>query len=392
MPKIRTFGISSLIPASCIEEDLVTLFHSLPKLRKVVFPRFYFTTRIAEALSVCEDLEVVEFQYNEEQGRGDVNDVANFAPTLQAGAFPVLWDHSMTVSFANAVGFFDTAYSPANITTLYIDSPEIDSPDDLKYLLSALADNCQLLKNLTLISSRDPMAETSDVELTESFAITLDTIKPAFRLPVLTLMELLHQYPVSLSLGDLETLAKQWPSIETLILSNEPVHLIASPLTFDALLPFARHCPRLTHLGLFIDATNENHSLNPYLPTYSPSQIPTLPSLQILSMGVSIAKDDHKAALALSQVLVAGCKVECGITWDERFEVSAEISETVQKRCAVWVDVAGMLPVLVKLRMEERERTRLLEKELEVLRGRTGAIRDLATINDGGDGLVCVVL
>jgi hypothetical protein len=110
-----------------IETDMVALIESLPKFKKIMFPRFYLTTKIAEALSRLSHLETIEFQYPAEQGNGDPVDVTPFVPILTEGAFPSLWDHSMTATFDDAAHFIDTKFSPINLTMLYIDSDFIET-------------------------------------------------------------------------------------------------------------------------------------------------------------------------------------------------------------------------------------------------------------------------
>ena len=59
----------------------------------------------------------------------------------------------------------------------------------------------------------------------------------------------------------LVVVADQGP-LETLILNIEPVFLARSNLSLKALLPFAKHCPKIIHIGLFLDATSVDESFN----------------------------------------------------------------------------------------------------------------------------------
>ena len=365
MPHLTNLDIRSSVPMHAIEAEMISLIEQLPKLRKITFPRFYLTTKVAEALSRLSHLEVIEFQYSSVQGCGDPIDVVPFAPDLTEGAFPSLWDHSMTTTFDDAARFIDTKFSPTNLTMLYIDSDFIESPSSIHNFFSLVAENCQLLKTLALVSLRDA-SSIPDPDQTADEDITLDVLKPLLKIPGLAMMELVHQYPLALTQIDIELLASSWPSLETLILNNEPVFLARSNLTLKALLPFAKHCPKLMHIGLFLDASSVDESFNQL-------NLIRFQSLKRLSMGVSIIVDPESVALSLSRIVPLGCKLDSGITWEQPSEINP-ILLTVEKRCQAWSKVAETLPMLCTLRMEERARTRVMEIELEDLRMRSAVM------------------
>ncbi|KAH9474987.1 hypothetical protein JR316_0012086 [Psilocybe cubensis] len=403
MPNLTSLDIRTNIPVQRIENEMVNLFQQLPKIQKVTFPRYYFTTRIAEVLSKLENLGVVEFQYLDYQGSGDVQDVIPFVPSFTEGAFPALWDHSMAVSFDDAARFLDIPFSPTNLTMLYLDSYMIESPFAIRKLLNVISENCQLLTFLALVSLRDagspslpePQSDTSHPD----HAITVNTLKPLFKLPNLTSLELVHQFPLALNSEDIRLFAVSWPSIRSLMLNTEPAHLTKSNLTLHDLLPFAQHCTKLRHLGLFIDSrlpTSEQPSTPSSSSTSSavPNSTPAVQfkSLERLSMGVSLIDDENAVTLFLSQILPLNCQIDSGITWDETLPVHPGISSVVQDRCMLWLKVSELLPVLTKLRAEERARTRAMEMELEDLRMRTKVLNDSASIGVRLDISSCVMI
>lgn len=401
MPNLTSLDVRSNVPMQKIETEMVELFGRLPKIQKVTFPRFYFTTRIAEALSKLENLGVIEFQYLEDQGSGHVQDVVSFAPSFAEGAFPVLWDHSMAVSFEDAARFLDVPFAPANLTMLYLDSYDIETPAVFRNLLNIVSENCQLLTFLALVSLRDP--RSSAILSLESdayhpdLAISIVTLKPLFKLSNLTSLELVHQYPLALKSEDIRLFAVSWPSIRSLMLNTEPVHLTKSNLTLEDLLPFAQHCTKLRHLGLFIDAKSPTSEMTSTPSSLSPLATSTLPTVQFkslerLSMGVSLIEDDNAVTLFLSQILPLNCQLDSGITWDETLPVHPEVSSAVQDRCTLWFKVADLLPVLTKLRAEERTRMRAMEMELEDLRMRTKVLNDSAALGVRLDISSCVMI
>jgi len=84
-----------------------------------------------------------------------------------------------------------------------------------------------------------------------------------------------------------------------------PAMGIQSNLTLRALLPFARNCPNLRKLGLYLHATETD------LP--SVSEIPRpLSKLSELHVGLSNIEDPEAVALFLSRICPADCSIEAG--------------------------------------------------------------------------------
>ena len=363
MPNLVNLDIKSDVAVHEYEVDLVDFIHRLPKLRRITVPRFYITTKIIEALSQLPVLEVIEFQYDD-QGCGYYADVIPFTPLVGEGSFTALRDLSLSTTYEDISRFFSLEFSPTNLTSLYIDSPIIETAATIYKFLCAVVNRCQLLKALSVVSLRSPDSEPDDGD--EHYEITVEHIKPVFKLGNLKTLEVSHRYPLALNIEDLKSLACSWPSLETLILNSEPVLILRSDLTLDALLPFASHCPNLVHLGLFVDASRIHASSAP---------VP-FKRLKRLSMGVSIIDDHKSVALYLSRVLPAGCNVECGVTWDDEELSSADTSKEAFERCSRWEQVDRLLPVLIELRAEEKDRLKVLENEMDDLRLRNDMLSD----------------
>lgn len=330
------------------------------------------TTRIAEALAQLEDLGCIEFQYFAEQGCADPIDTQVFRPTLKLGCFPSLWYLALTVTVACATDFMTAEFAPTNITSLYIDSRLVESPAAVNELLTVLADTCQLLESLsiiTLISESQPFQSLVDIPSEER--ITFSELRPLQSFPNLTIFELIHQNPLDLKPQDLDQLAHSWPSLRKLILNNEPLVSDHGPgLTLMAILPFARHCPELEQLGIFVNASTAD------LPATYPANFPgPFPKLKHLSMGVSPINEEGPVALFLSHLCPLRTELEYGVTWDTH-GLPEPMFSTILNRCTKWAKVAELLPLLTKLRIEERERTRLLVAEVEDLRMRSGVLMD----------------
>ncbi|KAF9441510.1 hypothetical protein P691DRAFT_779783, partial [Macrolepiota fuliginosa MF-IS2] len=386
MPALTYLDVRTNIPMNSLEEEAVRLLSSLSKLQKLTMPRFFFTTRVAECLSRLPKLGCIEFQYFEEQGAGNPVDVTVFKPELSEGAFASLWDLSLTAAYKDVERFLTIPFSPSNLTMLYVESPNIESPTIIQRLFTAISENCQMLKLLALISPRRATSDSDPTTIDVDQRINMETLKPLLGCANLTSLEIIHRHPLGLQREDLEVLALRWPSLETLNLNNEPLDLHSSDLTLDILIPFARHCPHLTHLSIFIDASSNA------IPSFSPtSALPTFKNLQRLSMGLSIITESTSVAIFLSQILPLECIVDSGIIWDESFQMQDETGTIIANRYRLWNDANTLIPILARVRMEERERTKEMKREMDDLQIRTRILMEKFG-NVVGSAESCVML
>ncbi|KAJ8522446.1 hypothetical protein ONZ45_g949 [Pleurotus djamor] len=326
MPNLEYLDISSQLAMSEIEPETIQLFQGLPKLKEVEFPLYYLTPPVTKTLSQLKQLEMVGFQYDEERGSGAAADVNVPPAILDQGAFPALYDFSTSMPFRHATKFFTQPFPPQNITLLFIDSADPELPTDFRNLLEAIVKCCPLLDRLAL----NPCISTSTRPLTDE-RITYDILRPILSLPKLTALDINYHYPLDLKYEDIEDMARKWPNLDTLMLNCDPAALDHPPsLTLQALLPFAQYCPNIQRLGLYMNAT--------------------------LAVGLSSISDHDSVAMFLSRMLPEGCFLECGGTWKElELELGSPDSEytAIQK---TWTDVSTVLPLLHKVRAEERRR------------------------------------
>ena len=388
MPRLRTLDLRFSFPAHEIQDDLLKLFRGLPRLKKVVLPMYSYTTTVMECLSEMADLDTIQFEFLHSQGRGDIEDVMHFNPKLQEGAFPALTDLSLNVKLTDMTRFLCTSFAPSNLTTLYVHTLTASSPADVSDFLTVVAENCQLLMRLYLdfITSEDI---PPNLELP---SVTWQTLRPLLDCSNLIEFEVRWDRPFRLTQDDIEELASKWPSIETLMLNCEPVYADGEPtLDLFALVPFARHCPKLIELGLYLSGSADTGSVPP---TAAPRPFQ---SLQRLALGTSPVADAGRAALFLSELCPRACEVVAGVTLPEGFAVRDDVVDeasvgALRDQLSVWFDawkeVGRTLPLLTSLRMEERARRAALESELEDLRIRYKLLSDRATFtfNARADG------
>jgi hypothetical protein len=269
MPKLETLHLYPTVPVREIEDTVLSLFEggNMQSLKKIVVPKHFTTTKITEALSGLPALKILEFRYDMDD-HSCPSDVANFSPSLATGSFPALEDLSLTVPLTQVINLYSTPTPPTNLTILYLHSYLTEYPTTLHTLLTTLSATCHNLTALSILSS---------IRATSPERITYETLAPVLEFKGLKQFEVIHHNAVDVSLGEVEHLAEHWPHLESLVLGNEPYNVFADAISshedhtyhetnsltapdlscalpLQALHPFAKHCPNLTKLGLFIDA------------------------------------------------------------------------------------------------------------------------------------------
>ncbi|KAF4622566.1 hypothetical protein D9613_009613 [Agrocybe pediades] len=329
MPNLITLDIRSSIPMSKIQSEMTAMLGALTHLISVTFPPYYLTGDVVEALSLHPRLAEIEF------------------------------DFAAILGFGDATRLIGLPHFPAaNLTKLFLDSTSILAPDDIRSLLSVVMDNCQSLTGLSILSPRN-LSPDDLASLDEGVCTTFHTIQPLLKLHGLTSFEFVQPFPLLLQQRDLEVIACSWPCMEILRLNSHPVTSHQTTSTLEGLIPFAEHCPNLTELDLFLDATR----------TDLPDPTVHFKALKFLDVGLSKIKDVDAVALYLCQILPEGCIVmSSGVVPRPGEGLSEELLAAIPKPCAMWGDMHFVLPPLIQLRIRERERSRLMEQELAVLR------------------------
>jgi len=388
MPHLTTLDLRTSRPAPAIEEDFVHLLGELPRLEKIVVPPFHITSRILETLSKALNLGVIEFQYLQYQGIGDKADVEDLNPSIPKDGFPSLWDLSLSAHLSRFIPVVADTLAPAakNLTSIYVHAISVESEATVRQYLTVVGENFPLIKSIYVEALPGPTMSTQWGEMEPEFeALTLDTLKPLLDCPHLTTFELMYPIPLCLTLDDLETLTGRWPTLEVIDLNREPVILglamgTQPNLTLRALLPFARNCPNLRKLGLYLHATEMD------LPSVSEIPRPFF-KLTDLNVGLSSIGEPEAVTLFLSRICPADCNIEAGVCWSYVESFVDDASRAVmQDRINAWDEVNFYLPLSVKLRCEEKVARDNLEREVEDLRTRNAILAEKSAMGLKGDG------
>ncbi|KAG6329074.1 hypothetical protein ID866_10015 [Astraeus odoratus] len=344
---------------------------NLPKLARLILPEFYYTSAIIEELSRMQNLEVIDFDCDLSFASGNPKNVESFFPVLEEGAFPALWNLSITAGIDDMERFFEAKYTPINLTTLHVTSYKMHTPEAVHSFLLTLSRECQHLCCLHLAllekSASLPWMSSND-------QLTYATLQPLFSFPKLTWFELNHKYPVRITQEEVEDLASRWPSLECLDLNSDPILFCRATLDLRAYLPFANHCPNLQQLGLYIHAAG-------FEAPQSQDSVKPFSALSVLIVGRSTVENPDAVAAFLSLLVPPWCRLcvgswqNCGIEYPDLL-AAVVMDIVVQPRR--WEKIIASLPSLLEVRRQDRERTRALQTEVEDLRIQNRLLLDKA--------------
>lgn len=105
-------------------------------------------------------------------------------------------------------------------------------------------------------------------------------------------------------------------------------------------------------------------------------------------MGLSKITASAPVAIFLSHLLPITCTIDNGVTWLESFEYGpADELVLHEELTALWASVDDLVPTLISVRLEERERVRWevedLGSELKVLRSALKTLSDKVDYLEG---------
>ncbi|KAJ7358507.1 hypothetical protein DFH08DRAFT_735176, partial [Mycena albidolilacea] len=198
---------------------------------------------------------------------------------------------------------------------------------------------------------RDITDTAADLEQIALYAVSGTHLFPLFTLTTLTSVTLAG--PVGLDLDDATAaeIARAWPQIMSLDLAGSAFPHVPPRTTLCALLAFARLCPHLWRLSLPINARS--------VPKWQKAQTaaearPTQRRLRSLHVGESPVDTSLDVAAYLSSIFPRLERVSAGKEDPRDEPVRAEVLAGRRK----WKAVEAALPVLRKVRVEEKYWTR----------------------------------
>ncbi|TDL15774.1 hypothetical protein BD410DRAFT_902402 [Rickenella mellea] len=343
-------------PGRTVEPELTDMLSTLTNLKTLVMPCYTISSSIMTSLSRLPNLGTVRTPCFTDREREDPADVQPFSPVLLEGAFPSLTELTCDTTLCDISSFLAAKFAPGNLTLFGVQTASIETPLSVFECLTTLVRTCERLRFLGLYLTIDGSGRNSDEN---SYSLSFKDLCPILDFPHLVSFELTHYRPLDITDDDIDHLAKNWPLLKFLNLNFEPVIFDRPKITFASLASFARHCPNLGHLRLYLDTS----------PDGFPKPAVPFRMLNSLAFGTSPIQSEDDCAFFLSEICPLSCKLEAKSRWHEvlRRDVmdDTDFAVEVQARQTKWQNVRDMLPRLTKLRREERERARELSHDLE---------------------------
>jgi hypothetical protein len=322
-----------------VEHQFMECVRHLRKLRKIIVPAFWLTTRVIEVLAELPVLRVVQYELFYPDRRGKPEDVLKFKPELKEGAFPSLLDLSLAADVLDIISFLAADCHPSSVSELFLHNPNrLPSIPSITELLIGMPTWLPRLKKLYLEFRVDRADVPEDVFIPASLG---DLVRSIRKMPKLEVFEFYWQYALPFTSNDLEKLATSLPSIRRLILNPEPFAGGTFMASLLDLRIFARHCPNIEQLGLYfsVDAS----SLDRERETGETASAVFAGFLH-LHVGASTIDPQDAASVAmwLSKVCPHGCAIVSGYSWMP----SAIAPEWDAEQGKTWARVNEMLSLV----------------------------------------------
>lgn len=368
LPRTVELELRSESPMRDIEQEVLALLRGLTSLRRILAPMYCYTSAVVHQLSHMRELSDIMFGKPVEQGTGERADVATFSPRLEDGAFPALQNFCFSAHLIDATELISGPFAPTHLTSLYVHILAVDDPYILQRFFTVISKRFHHLKELHVDFVISPDAPIVYPAPPIAARPTIQTFRPLFACKRLRLFEFRWDYQMNLTQPDIEEMASSWPLIEVLLLNCQPIPEPIRPgLTLRALIPFARHCPRLWQLGLYLDA-------DPAHLSRLSGPITPFKSLEVLSVGASSITAVEPVALFLSKLCPLSCRIISGVRWPDAYGIALDrIGIYDDRRIRLtefwvrWNDVSKVLPLAIKARMDEKDRMAVLQREMDAM-------------------------
>lgn len=330
-----------ILPFECV---LVYLFRGLSSLQNLTLPRWTLTPFILAALSDHPKVTNIQNNLFPKEIGGLMDDIPEFNPFLKKNAFLELRTLYFQTGFRQVNFFFCAEFAPANITKLYLEILRQDSEEDSGMeFMCGIAENCLSLTHLTL-NIKDGYGEWK--------AFNAADLRTLSKFRALRNFTFIHSCAVSVNDEEIDHLARNWPTLESFILNPEPQLTRYRKLSLDCLVSFARYCPNLHTLGLFIDASQS------YLAS---TKTVRFKNLRNLTFGLSPVSNPKSVALHLSRLCSLSTHTVLQQSLSEEGPLEGISDEQLGYKM-LWAYVMELLPLFLIAREEERMEIKKLQQ------------------------------
>ncbi|KAE9398143.1 hypothetical protein BT96DRAFT_1020341 [Gymnopus androsaceus JB14] len=316
MPRLSTLDLC-LVPSPTYQRPIIALIQQLPDLEDLSIPAFEDQTIVLIGLRDMPILSLSLIQMVESL-RQETSSILN-GPHQRTG-FSKLREVEFCCTLAFATLLFQNITVPNNMRSVILCSKGLESSHDIRTLISEIVASFSRLTTLRLDN-------LEDVEIPDGLpsqplgddTIHLEDISPLLnRYPDMRCFMLRSPYPLALDDNDMETIAKSWPQLKYLWLCDQPCVLFPERekrITLNALSHLSRHCPCLSVVGLYLDATSD------HIPNFA--SVKLFENLTQLEFGPSSIDRSALVARTLAQVcLNHNLKLMFGSEWKDPEKIS----------------------------------------------------------------------
>lgn len=360
-PNVKTLSLALNFGHEVVMDRLSTLLCSLRYLEMVVLPPCALSPKLITSLSTLPNLKEISY-YSKAVAQRDT--VWNFEHSASGSstatpAFPRLYTLALVGSSQNFESLFRSAFRLSGLRSLTFGFLFSCSGDELYSCVKAVSLACPSLLSLD-IRWRGTNGITHGID---DQLISLGNLAPITQLKKLRCFTLEHTLPLGMTDEELADLVSGCGSLTVLHLNCEPLIDIRTPLTLGVLTLLAQRLPLLRSVKLFIDASNTSS-----LPAVKFGE--SFRKLQTLCLGASHLSEPRTVAKYISRLLSAECVFDTSSSFSKEAEdtLARDIKIRLSQRRAAWSAVKDLLPLLIQIRVEEREAFQPLAKELDELR------------------------
>lgn len=277
---------------------MVHIIPLLPKLVRLGLPRYHATTAVLQVMAELPHLEYVDL--DGVSGDDDPLDSSPITEPIRQLSFPSLRTFALATNIPRVIEILNMDFA-SNLTGLYLRIPQFEDRHSWKMLFDVIVARCPALVKLEV--SEDDLPEFGQRVLTAVEQLSFETLRPLLKCAGLQEFEIRHEYPLILTMDDLEVISRAWPQARSILLNVEPLvrfhrnEQSHSALPLEALLPFARNSHQLHTLGLYMDARDPETSIDEW------NVDPHVPLVKTLHVGTSTMQVTPSSSIRLALIL-----------------------------------------------------------------------------------------
>ncbi|THV03095.1 hypothetical protein K435DRAFT_836026 [Dendrothele bispora CBS 962.96] len=305
-------------------ETVNELVAALPRLHSLAVPTRSDASPVLRALVDPTKLTRFETTY--------------YTETVPLSILSNLNELHVSIHYRSLIASFSSRMS--ELTIIYVVTDIIESPSDVMALLSAVVQTCPKLYSLFLDVEEDVLLND------EPSRIQMKHLKPALACSTLTEFHLEHPYALALDNNDIEEITSHLKALEVFVLNTcvDETPKPTTSLTLETLLSFARHCPHIREIGLFL---HDNVSVSTSKAILAKFPSTSLQNLHRLEVGDSHITNPMAVASFLGEILPLGVEID------------------YSESCAEWKQVDDLLPIFLEKAIQPRKKVDRLIRELE---------------------------